>query len=157
MTYIDIAIQYIANDVIALFKSILEDNNISDNVKTGTNTLAHSNLYNSLKVNYSSTNAIIDLFVNDYISYIERGRDPKYTPKVPIEALRDWALSKGIDTDNNTLFAIQEGIFKTGIRPRPILYYFWEECDRLWNGDWSENIFNAITLDFEEQLNNIFK
>lgn len=137
----------IADEFKTLFQIILEDN--GENIRAGKNTLApDSDLYKTLKkksVVYTDS-VIVELFVNNYIEYIERGR-PAHIDKVPIYALLKWAKRKGLPTDNSFLYAVQNTIYKNGIRPRPILYYFWQEVQKEWE-NWADKIFQAIYLDF---------
>lgn len=109
----------------SLLQYYIEHN--GQNRKTGTNTLRDSDLYDS--VESVEEGFVLKILANDYIEYIERGRGVGFK-KVPIQALRDWALKKGIDTDNHTLFAIQTAIYNDGIPSRPILSSFYTGIDK---------------------------
>lgn len=144
----------IAEDIIELVQGVLANDEVGNNIKVGRNTLVNSNLYDTLNTKVDEEgNPIIYLFMNDYIGYIERGRERYRKPKVPIDALRDWAMRKNIPTDNSTLFAIQNSIFKLGIRPRPIMYYVFEELDNLFEKEYFDKLFEAII----SELNEYFK
>ena len=90
-TTIDV-INNIANDILTLLNIIFEDDSISNNRKVGKNTLKDSALRNDVEAKViTSDNAIIQTFFNHYIIYVEKGRK-KGAKRIPIDALRDWAL-----------------------------------------------------------------
>lgn len=144
-------LEAIAEDIIELVQTILSSDEVGMNIKVGKNTLKDSNLYNDIETKVDeSGNPIIYLMLNHYVEYIERGRERYKEPKVPIDALRDWALRKGIPTDNSTLFAIQTSIYNIGIRPRPILHYVFEELDKLFEKEYFDKLFEAIITELNE-------
>lgn len=59
----------------------------------------------------------LQLVANDYYTYVSTGRRPK-ARKVPVEDLIIWIKSKGIGAGNinGLAFAIQQSIYKNGIR-----------------------------------------
>ncbi len=83
-----------------------------------TQLVGKSNLVNdaNIKVNNNS----LELFLNDYIKYIESGRRPK-AKKIPISVLSNWSKRKGIGLSNSELFAVQNSIFIKGIVGKPNL------------------------------------
>lgn len=141
-------IKAIKEDILALFQLILEDDKYGTNIKVNINTLKDSNLHNEAKVEES--NWVFSLFYNDYLTYIESGRKPK-ARKVPVDALVEWAKRKGIPSDNNTIYAIRESIYKVGIPKRPIFEPFIEQINEVWD-EWSDKIFEGIITN----LNNYF-
>lgn len=143
-------VEVIKDDLIALFQTILEDDTIGVNTKVNKNTLSDSRLHSS--PNTTNNGFQFNLFANYYLEYIERGRRPKET-KVPVSALIEWAKRKGIPTDNQTIYAIRNAIWRDGIPARPILHIMDKEIDTLFDSVWSENLFNLIT----EELDNYFK
>lgn len=142
-------VEAIKEDVLALFQLILESD-YGWNNKVNKNTLHDSKLYEDASVNMTR-DFRINLFYNDYLEYIERGR-PIEAPKVPVKALFEWARRKGLPTDNQFIYAVRESIYKKGIRPRPILKPFSDEMDKLWD-DWSEQLFQAITNNLDKFFN----
>ena len=148
----DQILQHIADDIVFVFQCVLCMDEVGMNDKVGKNTLLYSNLYNDLYAKVDSP--FIDIVVNSYIEYIERGRKKytkKYTKKVPIDVLRKWAKRKGIPTDNSTLYAIQQSIYLYGIKPRPIMEYVWREVDN--NID---EIFSVLYDEIIKELNIFF-
>lgn len=134
---IDKAIKYIAEEYLQIFKDVV-DSTIGKN----TNLSKES----EVTINEGDT-YIINLEVNDYIQYIESGRKP-HAKKVPIKELREWAKRRGIDTDNSTLYAIQQSIYNEGIKPRNIIDLMYNNLDK--------NIDKMFDMIFEE-INNIFE
>jgi hypothetical protein len=62
-------------------------------------------------------NGGLQLLALDYYEYVSTGRRPK-ARKVPVEDLIVWIKSKGIGAGNinNMAFAIQQSIYKRGIK-----------------------------------------
>lgn len=146
-------VEAIGNDILTLVNIIFEDDSISNNRKVGKNTLKNSALRNDVETKViASDNAIIQTFFNHYIIYIEKGRK-KGAKRIPIDALRDWALRKGIPTDNNTLYAIQTAIVRDGIKGRPILATLENNIEELFEKQYFDELFTAIIT----ELQNFFK
>lgn len=143
------AFEEIANDILLLWKEVM-DSDVGINPKVGYNTLSHSILREDVEEEIKFPSILFKY--NDYADYIETGRRPHVT-KVPIYALKEWASRKGIYTDNNTLYAIREAIYRDGISPRPIFTMFSELLDKGWNERYAQNIFDKIT----ESLSKYFK
>lgn len=140
--------KFIKEEILALFKLILETDKYGINEKVGRNTLADSNLHKTANVQTEGVEEY-NLFFNDYLEYIEGGRKP-FSRKVPIEALIKWARRKNIPDDSSTIYAIRESIYQNGIKARPILQYFEQELDELWENDLSDIIFTTITKKIDE-------
>lgn len=122
----------IQEDIKEIFQMALKNINLQD-----------SNLYKSLKVEVNKNSDIFKILFNDYIEYIEEGRKPK-AKKVPIRNLIEWCKRKGIKSDNNTVYAIQQSIYLYGIPKRPIFNYINKNIDLYWNQKWSDDIFKEI-------------
>ncbi|NDV83959.1 hypothetical protein [Bacteroides sp. 51] len=147
------ALTVIAEDIIELVRRVLASDDVGVNLKVDKNTLKDSNLYKEIETDVDNSNPVVYMLLNQYVEYVERGRERYHTPKVPIDALRDWAVRKGIGSDNSTLFAIQRSIYNLGIRPRPILYYVFEELDELFEKEYFDRIFDSIIKEIEEYFN----
>lgn len=142
--------KYIKEEILALFRLILETDQYGVNEKVGKNTLKDSDLHRTANIQ-SDRIEDYNLFYNDYLEYIESGRKP-FARKVPVQALIQWARRKGIPDDSSTIYAIRESIYKYGIKARKILQYFEQELDELWENDLSNKIFETVT----SQLDKIF-
>lgn len=152
---VQLAINTIANDLLALASTILEDDSISRNVKTGDNTLKNSALNGDLEAAIATVNdgdPVITALFNHYVVFLEWTRPPKYKKKPPISVLKDWAVKNNIPTDANTLYAISYAIWRDGHEGRPIFATIDRELDALFNDDWADRLYNAVI----EDLNNFF-
>lgn len=103
--------------------------------------LQGSNLLKTAKVNYKEN--IFYLIFNDYVIYVNSGRKP-HSKLPPYEAILNWAKSKGIPTDNSTIYKIRQGIAKNGIKARPVLDKIFELVDREWDKSWYQLIVDEI-------------
>lgn len=158
MTEINKILKEILNDINIIIEDVFKDNEISENIKVGKNTLWNSDLQKQAETKMgSSTDPVINILFNDYISYVERGREAKHEPRVPIEPLIEWAQKKNIHMGNKTLrqvaFMAQRSIYEKGIRPRPILHYVFENIDKQWDKEWTDKLFNEIIKDINKFFN----
>lgn len=149
-----IVINAIADDILELSKSIFDRNDIGTNRKTGKNTLKESALSDSIKVEVSNMgeSVVIRALFDNYIDYIENGRKPQSGKQPPIDALRDWALERGIPTDNSTLFLIGRAIWRDGYQGRPVLFTLEEEIDKLMDEKWADRLLESLTKELEKQF-----
>lgn len=147
-------IESIADELIVLAHLIMEDDTISINKKINKNTLRDSQLNKNIAqaVAYSDDIVIQALF-NNYITFIEWDRPPNYGKQPPLDSLRDWALSKGIPTDNNTLFAIAKAIQRDGHEGRPILAVLAKEITESFDKGYYDRLFTAITDEINKYFN----
>ncbi|NDV79323.1 hypothetical protein [Dysgonomonas sp. 511] len=137
----------ISADVLQIARSLMETDRIGKNPKTGRNTLADSRLKDEVEVNVAEKNGslVVETLFSNYIDYLEHGRRPRQGKQPPIDALRDWALSRGIPTDNSTLFLISRAIWRDGQQPRPILATLEEEVERMMDEKWNDELLEAIS------------
>ncbi len=107
--YVDYYAQYYTND------------------KVNKDTLSNSDLLASLKVSVTDYDLLIT--INSYYQFVESGRE-KFAKRVPISALIKWIKKKKIQgrnkkgqfiSVNKLAFAIQAGIYYSGIAPRPFV------------------------------------
>lgn len=143
------AFKQLALDILDVMAEVLESD-VAINDKTNTNTLRRSQLKRNMTVNESFPRFIYFEYF-DYLEYVERGRRPN-TRKVPISALREWAMRKGIPSDNSTLYAIQQSIYKVGISPRPIMETFQRNLDKEMGEDLLDGIYDAIIQQLDKYL-----
>jgi len=151
-----LAISKIADDLLALANTILEDDSISNNTKIGRNTLKNSALRNDLAVAISTTNGddpVIRALFNNYVVYLEWTRPPRYKKKPPISVLKDWAAKNGIPTDAGTLWAISYAIWRDGHQGRPIFATMDRELDGLFFNDWADKLYAAMLDNLDSFFN----
>ena len=122
----------IQDDIQDIFQNALKNVNLED-----------SNLYKDLKVEVNENSDIFKVLYNDYLEYIESGRKPK-AKKVPIKNIIEWCKRKGIGSDNNTAYAIQQSIYMKGIKPKYILSNVDKTLDLTFFKKWSDDIFQEI-------------
>lgn len=138
--------EIVATDIMGLAQLAMEGD-IGINEKVDRNTLKDSNLYKSIKTEIQNSNDIvINALFQHYINYIEWDRPPEYGDKPPIDELKDWAESRGISTDNATLWAISTAIWRDGHDGRPIIEMFNNLIEFSFNEYWAEDLFNS-TID----------
>ena len=140
-----------SKDLMQLVRMVMESN-VGINQKVGRNTLTSSQIYKTLSVRTTNDGDLIfDIILNDYIQFIESGRR-KGAKFPPVEPIVRWARSRGIPTDNSTIFLIRRAISRDGIKPRPIMQYVFEEVDREWDDGLADELFNKIM----EMIDNFF-
>lgn len=153
---VQMIINAIADDLLALAHAVLEDDTVSNNVKIRKNTLKDSALSGDLYATISQTNGdnpVITAFFNHYVVYLERGRPPKYGKKPPIHALKDWAEKVGIPTDAQTLWKLSTAIWRDGQVGRPIFATMDREVDNLYLNDWADRLYEALTDELDNYFN----
>lgn len=141
-----------SKDLMTIVRMVMSSNQ-GINQKVGRNTLVDSKLYDTLSVRATNDGDLIfDIILNDYLRYIESGRraGAKFPPVEPIVR---WCKSKGISTDNSTIFLIRRAISRDGIRPRPIMQYVFEEIDDEWNDGLADEIFDKIMETIDKYFN----
>ena len=138
------------------------------NDKVGSDTLTDSNLYKDLEVTSDAENGVITIIVNDYIDYIQGGREPNkpFPWKLAVEVLAEWCERKLHKSDNTTIYFVWKSIVEKGIKPRPIFDLpenLWTSpanpndlvmdlIDDYWD-DWADEIFEAATMSLDEYFN----
>jgi hypothetical protein len=152
---VQLAINKIADDLLALAAAVLEDDTISTNEKVGRNTLRDSVLRGDLEASISTVTGddpVIKALFNRYVVYLEWTRPPKYKKRPPISVLKDWAAKNGIPTDADTLYRIAYAIWRDGHKGRPIFATIDKELDGLFLNDWADKLYDAIV----DNLDNFF-
>lgn len=112
--------------------------------------LVDSHIYEDLDVSNADLE-LIKVLIHDYYQYIESGMESGNW--VSAEYLLPWMIDKGIPTDNDTLWHIQNSIYKHGIKPRPFFDEAWEMIDDYWD-NWADDIFNILMEDIDDFFNN---
>lgn len=140
-----------SKDIMALVRMVMESN-VGINPKTGSNTLVNSQIYNTLSVKATNDGDLIfDIILNDYLVYIESGRR-KGAKMPPVEPIVRWARSRGIPTDNSTIYLIRRAISRDGIKARPFMAHVMDEIDREWDGV-ADELFNKIMEEIDKFFN----
>lgn len=141
-----------SKDLMQLVRMVMESN-VGINQKVGRNTLTSSQIYKTLSVKATNDGDLIfDIVLNDYIQFIESGRR-KGAKFPPVEPIVRWARSRGIPTDNSTIFLIRRAISRDGIKPRPIMQYVFEEIDREWDEQLADELFETILSEVNKFFN----
>lgn len=123
------------------------------------------NIINLAKLNINSElvksvevftdNNTIDIRMNNYAIYLDRGRKA-LMKKIPFSVIYRWVLKNKIKFNDKTYiqtaYMIRNSIFKKGIRPRNFLKVIQEDVERLV----SFNINDRVISQFEDNLENIF-
>lgn len=148
-------IEEIAKDVLILSQLIMDDDSISSNRKVNKNTLRDSNLRKDIETKIESLDnpVVINALFNHYIIFLEWSRPKKHKKKPPIDVLRDWALSRGIPTDNETLWKISYAIWRDGHQGRPILATLEKEIEVSFDKDIFDKLFNSISEEITKYFN----
>ena len=134
----------LSKDIMDIVKVVMESN-LLDNKKVGRNTIApDSDIYRNLQVKATNDGDLVyDIILNDYLTFIESGRR-KGAKMPPVEPIIKWARSRGISTDNSTIFLIRRAIARDGIAPRPFMATVLEQID-LMMPNWTDDLFEEIT------------
>lgn len=141
-----------SKDIMALVRMVMESN-VGINSKVGVNTLVNSQIYKTLSVKATNDGDLIfDIILNDYLVFIENGRR-KGAKMPPVEPIVRWARSKGIPTDNSTIYLIRRAISRDGVKARPIMQHVFEEIDRIWGDELADEIFNVIMEEIDKFFN----
>lgn len=120
-----------SKDIMDIVRAVMESNIDSDS-------------YKNLKVIAKNDGDLVfDIILNDYLEFIESGRR-KGADMPPVEPIVRWARSRGIPTDNSTIFLIRRAISRDGIAPRPFMATVMEQID-LNMPNWYDKIFDEIT------------
>ena len=132
-----------SKDIMDIVRVVMESN-LLDNHKVGKNTIIGSDIYKNLQViTKNDGDLVFDILLNDYLTYIESGRR-KGAKMPPVEPIVRWARSRGIPTDNSTIYLIRRAISRDGIAPRPFMATVMEQID-LNMENLYDNIFDEIT------------
>lgn len=114
------------------------------NPKVGQNTLIGSNIYEELEVETHEI-GFFTLLVNDYIDAIENGTKPlNGSIFAHTMDIAEWAVRKGLPSDNKSVLAYCGSIYWYGIKARPIMDDAFDALDDYWDG-WADMMFERIT------------
>lgn len=125
----------------------MEKNGVND--KINKNTLIDSHLYDEIDID--SDLEMVSFMVNEYYEYVESGMEAGHW--VDEEYLIPWMEDKGIPTDNETLWHIQDSIYRWGISPRPFMEDAWEMIDAYFD-EFSDRVIEILLEDVDDWFNN---
>lgn len=157
----------IASECKFLMRQAVTIHGYNDRPKAQKDTLTGSKLYDTIE-SRSDGNGLIEILVNDYVDYIQSGRDKGIFP--PFDAIQKWAEEKGLPTENNIIWAICQSIYKNGIKPRPFVEIpeamygtpnntdelFFDLTDEYWD-DWNKQMCDTVTEELDKQFDKTFK
>lgn len=127
-----------SKDIMDIVRAVMESNIGSDS-------------YKNLKVIAKNDGDLVfDILLNDYLTYIESGRR-KGAKMPPVEPIVRWARSRGIPTDNSTIYLIRRAISRDGIAPRPFMATVMEQIDLN-----MENLYDKIFDEITKLINDFF-
>ena len=115
---------------------------IAEGIATGPTTQGYAGLEKSIQVksvSYDITNNKVQINIPEYTKYIESGRKRR-AKKVPISVILKQLKRKNVTPSNSLAFAIQNSIYKKGIRARPFIDRAVKEAQ------------NAITVDIQDYM-----
>lgn len=139
-----------SKDIMDIVRVVMESN-LLDNHKVGRNTITGSDIYKNLQVIAKNDGDLVfDILLNDYLTYIESGRR-KGAKMPPVEPIVRWARSRGIPTDNSTIYLIRRAISRDGIAPRPFMATVMEQIDLN-----MENLYDKIFDEITKLINDFF-
>ena len=139
-----------SKDIMDIVRVVMESN-LLDNHKVGRNTIIGSDIYKNLQViTKNDGDLVFDILLNDYLTYIESGRR-KGAKMPPVEPIVKWARSRGIPTDNSTIYLIRRAISRDGIAPRPFMATVMEQIDLN-----MENLYDKIFDEITKLINDFF-
>ena len=144
-----VVIEAISQELQILMQSVID--------RSGVDSQAANSLNDSLSTDFSveGSSIVIRLLYTNYLHFIDQGRAPRLGKQPPTEALRDWALERGIPTDNSTLYLISRAIWRDGIEARPIFSILREEVDNKFQSDWGERIVQVVADHLAESLSQL--
>ena len=127
-----------SKDIMDIVRVVMESNIDSDS-------------YKNLKVIAKNDGDLVfDIILNDYLEFIESGRR-KGADMPPVEPIVRWARSRGIPTDNSTIFLIRRAISRDGIAPRPFMATVMEQIALN-----MENLYDKIFDEITKLINDFF-
>lgn len=142
-----------SKDVMLLVQAVMESDAMINN-KVGRNTIApDSAIYKTLSVKATNDGDLVfDILLNDYLTFIESGRK-KGAKLPPVEPIVRWARSRGIPTDNSTIYLIRRAISRDGIKPRPFMDKVFADIEDVWDNAWADELFEEIIKEVTDFFN----
>jgi hypothetical protein len=143
-------------------------------VKGTGNKVASGRLYDSLTykvVPQGEDDFVIEFQYLDYFDYVNRGRK-KNVKRVPLDAILEWISIRGIRPKGykgrgryaikgkrSLAFAIQENIFKYGIRPANVIDKTYDSLETFFAQPPAviEQEFEEVFLSIQEDINNLIE
>jgi hypothetical protein len=146
-------IEEITAEIAGLADTIFKDDRISGNPKVNKNTLKDKGKDVKVSWREQNGNIVIDTYFDNYLAFLEKGREPRKGKFPPLDELRDWALSRNIPADNSTLFLIARAIRRDGLEGRPILATLEERIEHKFDTEWYDKLFEATIDELTKYFN----
>lgn len=124
-----------ASDILALAREVLANYSLHDSALSRNA---------DVKVQQGGQSVVVELLLDNYIEFVENGRKPFSGKKPPIDALRDWALTRNIPADNSTLWAISTAIQRDGYEGRPILATLEQRIESCIENEWADKLLDHL-------------
>lgn len=145
-------INAIAGDIEAIAQALMGKDNIGGN-RPSIKELRDSRRKEDIVAEVSSCGGSSATVVSVlYDSLLEWDRTPRAGGWPSVSDIREWALSKGLPTDNPTLNLIRRSIWWNGHAGQSIEDALEREIDRYIDGPWADMIMEAIAAELEKVL-----
>lgn len=149
-TRLETALAEVAIEAKIVMQLVMEGK-VGINQKINENTLFDARVHDQIDVKTENL-SIISLLVNDYIIYIEKGRRAG-AKMPPFNAILNWAYRKGLPTENKVIWAICKAIQRDGIKPRPVVFNWYRECDEFID-EWTNRLMQEIWEELDAMFPN---
>lgn len=138
------ALGLLAEQAKRVIQASMEKN--GENDKTNTNTLIDSHIYDDIDINVVDLD-MVQVMVNDYYVYIEGGMEKGHW--VDEQYLIPWMVDKGISTENNAVWFIQNSIYEYGISPRPFIDDAFKMLDEYFD-EFADGVIQILLEDVDD-------
>lgn len=99
-------------------------------------------------------NPVITFMFDGYMSYWQNSASSTFAPLPSVSELRDWALNKGLSTDNETLRIVSKALYTMSIAPQSILSLLDNQIENAFESEWAEAISDQVVNKMKEMLLN---
>lgn len=97
----------------------------------------------------NNVNPVVKVAFTDYVNYKESGRRVSSEDFPSLDNVRDWALEKGIGTDNKTLWAVSDAMRNTGQSVYPLLSVLESSLEENFNNKRADRLFDVLAKEVE--------
>lgn len=93
----------------------------------------------------SNVNPVVKVVFADYVNYTQSVRRISCNDIPSLDNVRDWALGKGIGTDNTTLWAISDAMQNVGQSVYPLLSVLENRIEEYFDNSSADRLFELLT------------